>query len=1357
MKKITLLLLFLAIFKLEAQSLSENEDSKGFIENKGQFYNQYDKVNTNVLYLLNAPGMNVQLRKNGFSYDFYEIKQHSKKVKPASFMPVKGDSPEYTYTTKLHRIDFDFEGANPEVKVAGEEKSSSFNNYYNMPWKSDGVEMVHNYKKVVYRNLYKGVDLVFSVPDDTAKPVEYNFVVHKNGNIGDIKFRVRGAKNTIEGDKIKFYVRFGTVEETIPLSWTESGTEKIALDVNYRQISKNVYGFQSEKNLKGKEVIIDPVPIRLWGTYYGGYSWASAATITNDILKDVYVSGATGSSEFVATEGTFQSTYISGSTPSYVSKFSPDGVQLWGTYYGTSAGKIAIDNDFNVIFLGNTLNNAVNVTTPGSHQPTKNYLNDCYVVKLSPQGLRLWGSYYGGNGNDHAGSIVTDSNNNIYFDGTTGSTDHIASPGTLQPTLGGSFNNNMEGFLVKLSPEGTRIWGTYFGGENFDSLYGLNISDDDRLYASGGTSSDAMATPGTLRPNWDGTPEILVAEFDTSGNRIWSTYIGGNAVDSAIQSVLHDNILYMQVRTTSTSGLGTVGSFHPVVLDNESWELILAFDLENQSIEWGTYFNRQISGLAVNQGGEVFFCGETNEDTGISTPDAYMPVNTSNNKSYLIKLGQEGQRIWGTFYAGVLMWGACYVSVDSAGNIYMLGRTNNTTGMTTPGAFQPNISAQNSWAAYIVKFGDCSTTGALSSNSPVCVGQSINLNAQGGANYLWTGPDNFTSTLQNPVIPLATSRKAGTYSCAISGTVGCDATQTVDIVVGDTVPPIPALADLPDLTADCSIDVLHIPTATDGCDGIVNAITTDPLSYNIAGNYTINWNYTDSSGNTTRQQQRVIVNPPGTTVQPNVMLYSCTGTPFNLTEAQMLITTQADAAFAYYDEATEAQQQVNPITSPTSYTDTGDGQIFVVVTLPNGCKVPSVILLNNSLLPTIPGYTLEKCLGTNGQVFDLTESLPFIDSGSEYEIKFYASAADLLNNIAVPDASHFTTTTPTYTIYVRAKNSSGCTATGTIELKAGYATEADLTIYKECEGTGVVNFNLSTQEPAIIASLPPDSYNVSYYTIYADAINGTTNTISPVVNLTTGTTTVYYRFKASGSCPYIFKQDLVLIENPDFDLEPEYSFCIGESVTITLPNGFFMYKWSDGTVGQTAVFNTPGNYSAKVYTLTDGVLCEAIQYFTVSQYDAPLITDVVISDFSAPGNSITILPYSDNNLYSLNDLYYQQDNVFTGLAAGIYTVYVKDKGGCGKTRKTVALLDYPKYFTPNADGQRDYWHIKNAGFAKLLVTIYDRYGKLINTLQPNERGWDGTYNGQSLPATDYWFTIQQEGRPEFKGHFSLIR
>ena len=55
---------------------------------------------------------------------------------------------------------------------------------------------------------------------------------------------------------------------------------------------------------------------------------------------------------------------------------------------------------------------------------------------------------------------------------------------------------------------------------------------------------------------------------------------------------------------------------------------------------------------------------------------------------------------------------------------------------------------------------------------------------------------------------------------------------------------------------------------------------------------------------------------------------------------------------------------------------------------------------------------------------------------------------------------------------------------------------------------------------------------------------------------------------------------------------------------------------------------------------------------------------------------------------------------------------------------------------------------------------FDRYGKLIKQIDPNGLGWDGTFNKELLPSTDYWFTIEYTKNnitKEFKGHFSLIR
>ncbi|HLP65843.1 T9SS type A sorting domain-containing protein, partial [Flavobacterium sp.] len=56
------------------------------------------------------------------------------------------------------------------------------------------------------------------------------------------------------------------------------------------------------------------------------------------------------------------------------------------------------------------------------------------------------------------------------------------------------------------------------------------------------------------------------------------------------------------------------------------------------------------------------------------------------------------------------------------------------------------------------------------------------------------------------------------------------------------------------------------PTATDNCAGTITATTNDPLTYNTQGTYTVTWSYNDGNGNTSTQQQTVIVTSGGAVV-----------------------------------------------------------------------------------------------------------------------------------------------------------------------------------------------------------------------------------------------------------------------------------------------------------------------------------------------------------------------------------------------------------------------------------------------------------------------------------------------------------
>ena len=115
---------------------------------------------------------------------------------------------------------------------------------------------------------------------------------------------------------------------------------------------------------------------------------------------------------------------------------------------------------------------------------------------------------------------------------------------------------------------------------------------------------------------------------------------------------------------------------------------------------------------------------------------------------------------------------------------------------------------------------------------------------------------------------------------------------------------------------------------------------------------------------------------------------------------------------------------------------------------------------------------------------------------------------------------------------------------------------------------------------------------------------------------------------------------------------------------------------------------------------------------------------------------------------------------FEQVPAGFATVQVRDKNGCGVVEREISVLGYPKFFTPNGDGFNDKWSL--IGFSpqnqmNTSISIFDRYGKKVAEIGPDSHNWNGTYNSQPLPSSDYWFKVNLEDGRLIKGHFALKR
>ncbi len=293
-------------------------------------------------------------------------------------------------------------------------------------------------------------------------------------------------------------------------------------------------------------------------------------------------------------------------------------------------------------------------------------------------------------------------------------------------------------------------------------------------------------------------------------------------------------------------------------------------------------------------------------------------------------------------------------------------------------------------------------------------------------------------------------------------------------------------------------------------------------------------------------------------------------------------------------------------------------------------------------------------------------------------------------------------------------------------------------------------------------------------------INSSTGGITPSTS-DDGIKQITYTMPSIGGCtpaPITTNVRINPLPNPSLSnaviCEDPHGFVFRPTTLDTgLSNSGFSCQWSlNGTIipnqtQNTLTVNTPGTYTALVTNNQTGCIapaasCNISTAVTVEDFNY-YITDTFTQD-----NVLTINIQGGTGpfLYSVDNGAYQYSNIFSHLLPGIHSININDVNNCTDVTKNIIILGYPKFFTPNGDGINDNWNIfyfDNKPNAKIY--IYDRYGKFIKELSPIGEGWDGTYNGQLLPSSDYWFVVEYYDYDAtgnliwqvFKSHFSLKR
>jgi gliding motility-associated-like protein len=375
--------------------------------------------------------------------------------------------------------------------------------------------------------------------------------------------------------------------------------------------------------------------------------------------------------------------------------------------------------------------------------------------------------------------------------------------------------------------------------------------------------------------------------------------------------------------------------------------------------------------------------------------------------------------------------------------------------------------------------------------------------------------------------------------------------------------------------------------------------------------------------------------------------------------------------------------------------------------------------------------------------------------------------------------------------------------------------------YSDCDNTTDIDnddangrngdITLKNKIPEILVNYLPSEFadfSVTFYTSLADAESGNTALTldENIFENNANNQTIYVRVENTKNTPIVcvhtgLSFNINIKSLPNFtvmgeeDIDTPQIVCLNNT-PLTLeaenPAATYYYIWTDeaGTIlgtHSTLEVITGGKYTV-IATDQSPYECSRKRIIVVNESNIAILKESFITIIDESNNissndniSISIDTLSndlgpgdyqfavrnDDNGDRFPSIGFQDVPLFENIEGGIYTIIVNDKNGCSPdTELQISVIQFPKFFTPNGDGKNDTWVIKGANktfYPNSSINIFNRFGKLVAQVLIDSQGWDGTYNGKTLPSDDYWFNIQlipaDTGKSPIlkKGHFSLLR
>jgi len=346
---------------------------------------------------------------------------------------------------------------------------------------------------------------------------------------------------------------------------------------------------------------------------------------------------------------------------------------IYSTYLGGNAmdggNSIAVTSDGSCYVTGGTRSSDFPIRN--AFDSTYNDGFDAFISKFNVSGFLLWSTFLGGNKTDGGYSIAVTSDGSCYVTGQTGSSDF--------PTLNAynsTYGGNDDAFLAKFSSSGQLLWSTYLGGSKWDEGHSIAVAGDGSCYVTGNTRSEDFPTKNAFDSTPGGLYDGFVAKFSTNGTLLWSSYLGGNAMDGGNSiAVTSDGSCYV-TGYTGSSDFPTLYAFNDTI--SSTRDSFVAKFTGSGLLLWSTFFG----GSGLDYGYDISVAGDDScYITGYTGSIDFPQKNALNSTlgghsdAFVSKFSFEGSLLWSTFLGGSVTDRGYAIAVTSDGSCYVTGET----------------------------------------------------------------------------------------------------------------------------------------------------------------------------------------------------------------------------------------------------------------------------------------------------------------------------------------------------------------------------------------------------------------------------------------------------------------------------------------------------------------------------------------------------------------------------------------------------------------------------------------------------------------------------------------------------------